>query len=166
MNNQRNSFVVTRFYSFLFLLFLVFSGCKPYSSGIKMADFSFIDLDDKPFSPQHLRAEKPTAMLFFNPTCEHCQDEADSLTRRAADLRNVNIVWVAVAGKAEMKTFDSTYHLTFNEMKIVRDTAKKAGKLFGVKDVPSILLFDAQRNLVAKYAGTLNASKILSELGQ
>lgn len=166
MTNQRRVFIVATFCFFLFLFFSAFLGCKSYSSGLKMAEFSFIDLDDKPFTQQDLRQEKPTAMLFFNPTCEHCQDEADSLTRRAADLRGVNIVWVAVAGKSEMKTFDSTYHLTFNEMKIVRDTAKKAGKLFGVKDVPSILLFDAQRNLVAKYAGTLNASKILSELGQ
>ncbi len=149
----------------LLLPFFVILSCKSSSSGIKMSDFAFIDMDDKPYTQQDLRKEQPTVMLFFNPDCDHCQSEADSMTKRAKDFQHVNVLWIAVADKPEMYSFDSTYHLTFNAMTMLRDTGKKAGKLFGIKDVPSIILFDENKEVINKYAGTISADRILKELG-
>jgi thiol-disulfide isomerase/thioredoxin len=131
-----------------------------------MPDFTFIDMDDKPYTQHDLPKERPTVMLFFNPDCDHCQSEADSLTKRAKDFQHVNILWIAVSDKAEMHRFDSTYHLTFNAMTMLRDTGKKAGKWFAVKDVPSIILFDKNSEIINKYAGTISANRILEEIGE
>ncbi len=146
------------------LSILLILACKPQSTGVLMSDFTFRDMQDKPFSQNDISRDKPTIMIFFNPTCDHCQSEADSMTHRAKDFEKINVIWVAAAAKPAMKTFDSTYHIAANNMKLLRDTAKTAGKLFNIKDVPSILFFDKNHQLLSKYGGTVRIDKMLKEV--
>ncbi len=150
---------LTFIFSLLFIL-----ACKTKQTGVMMSDFTFVDMQDKPFSQNDLSKEKPTIMIFFNPTCDHCEVEASSMVQRANEFKNINVTWVAVAEKPAMKTFDSTYQLSKNNMILLRDTAKSAGKLFNIKDVPSILFFDETHQLLSKYAGTLRIDKMLEEV--
>jgi thiol-disulfide isomerase/thioredoxin len=133
-----------------------------------MPDFAFLQLNGNVFSRDDITknkgAAKATLFIFFNPDCDHCQAEADSMQHYLPQFAPHRIVWVAVADADKMQDFDSKYHLSQNGMILVRDIDKRAGKWFAIKDVPTSCVYNKDAELVAKITGSASAKVLLKAL--
>ena len=129
-----------------------------------MPDFAFLQLNGNVYSRDEVRTDKATLFIFFNPGCDHCQAEADSMQRYMPQFAQHRVVWVAVADVDKMQDFDKQNHLSQNGMILVRDIDKRAGKWFGIKDVPSSCVYNKDAELVARITGTADAKTLLKAL--
>ena len=92
--------------------------------------------------PQHLTKtlNKATLLLYFSPTCPHCQSVAPELNALAVELADqADLVGVASGSSSEddVRSFVHTYKVRY---RIVRDTAGDIGTAMGIRSTPSALL--------------------------
>ncbi len=96
------------------------------------------------------------AVFYFDPDCEHCQAEAQALSRQVKAFENTKLWWLSVASLAKLRAFERKYALQkiFGQnLKIAQLSNEQADKVFGFRVVPTILIYDSQQKLVKKYVG-------------
>jgi peroxiredoxin len=137
-------------------------GCRKV--GVKMPQFSFQTLDDKPFTTADVNASHANIFVFFHPTCEHCQNEARDLIKHRKGLSAARVYFISKATKNELLSFDSTYQITQNGFFMLADTQNKAGKWFGVSDTPTTFVYDTYKELVVKHVNMVAAETLIEEI--
>jgi thiol-disulfide isomerase/thioredoxin len=89
--------------------------------------------------PDTLTVARPTVLVYFSPTCPHCQHaapEIEALSKRIA--KDADLVWVASgqARQGEVDEFAKTYHLT---SRVVHDENGSIVEAIGARSTPSAL---------------------------
>ena len=147
------------------LLGLSILGACKHTPQPNMPDFAFLQLNaNNVYSRDEVKNDKSTLFIFFNPDCDHCQAEAASMKLYKKEFAQHRIIWVAVSDEDKMNTFDDTYQLSAQGMILLRDVDKKAAKWFAVKDVPTMMVYNKDAELVAKYSGAADAKQLLKDL--
>jgi thioredoxin-related protein len=109
-----------------------------------------------------LKENTPSVFIAFHPECEHCQYEAKSINERKTDLANVNIVMFTVANDSTTKAFSKQYGLdSFKNVHVIADTTKELERFFNVKSIPSIFIYNAQKQLVKEFKGETKIEAII-----
>ncbi|MCB9681992.1 MAG: redoxin domain-containing protein [Alphaproteobacteria bacterium] len=86
------------------------------------------------------RIHGPTLLVYFSPTCPHCQHVAPELAAlAAARAGSLTLLGVAVGSSnpADVKAFRKTYGWTFD---VITDTDHAIGSAMGATGTPSALL--------------------------
>jgi thioredoxin-related protein len=74
----------------------------------------------------------------------------------------VNIVMFTVANDSMTKDFSKQYGLdSFKNVHVIADTTKELERFFNVKSIPSIFIYNAQKQLVKRYNGETKIEAIL-----
>lgn len=127
--------------------------------------FSFHDATGKVIDNNALQKSTPSVFIAFHPDCEHCQYEAKSINERHTDLTHVNIVMFSVANDSITKAFSKQYGLdSLKNVHVLSDTTKAMEKLFDVKGIPTIVIYNAQNQLIKRYNGETKIEAILKVL--
>lgn len=127
--------------------------------------FQFMGLDSVTFGSAQLSVGQPAVIIYFNPDCEHCQYEAraicDSLHRFAA----VNVLLVSDEPLERLRQFAKEYDLAnLPNIHILYDRDGRFKDLFGTSMVPSIFIYNRQRQLVKHFKGETKIDAILKYL--
>jgi thioredoxin-related protein len=113
-----------------------------------------------------LKENTPSVFIAFHPECEHCQYEAKSINERRTNLARVNIVMFTVANDSLTKVFSKQYGLdSLKNVHVIADTTREMERLFDVKTIPTIFIYNAQNLLVKRYNGETKIEAILKILG-
>jgi thioredoxin-related protein len=109
-----------------------------------------------------LKENTPSVFIAFHPECEHCQYEAKSINERKADLANVNIVMFTVANDSMTRVFSKQYGLdSLKNVHVTADTTKELERLFNVKSIPSIFIYNTQKQLIKEFKGETKIEAII-----
>ncbi|WP_428655087.1 TlpA family protein disulfide reductase [Runella sp.] len=109
---------------------------------------------------------KPIVIFYFDPHCEHCQNEANALKKQANAFENVTLLWLSTERLWVLREFEQKYGLqkTIPSLKIAHISPQDADKQFGFRTVPTILMYDTEGNLTKKYVGETKIEAILKHL--
>lgn len=111
---------------------------------------------------KELRKNTPSVFIAFHPECEHCQYEAKDIHERHTDLENVNVVMFTVAKDSMTKAFSKQYGLdSLKNVHVIADTTREMEKIFDVKTIPTVFIYNAQNQLVKRYNGETKIEAIL-----
>lgn len=100
--------------------------------------------------------------IAFNPDCEHCQYEAKSINERKRDFAVTNIVMFTEANDSLVKSFSKQYGLdSLKNVQVISDTTQKMDKVFEVKQIPTILIYNKNNELVKRYNGETKIDAII-----
>ncbi|MEM9721883.1 MAG: redoxin domain-containing protein [Bacteroidota bacterium] len=142
-----------KFFQKLFLplvtFFLTFSGVQAQQS---LPQFSFSDLDGKAFTYAQLRSDIPTIVFFFDPYCEHCQQQATWMKEAKNELTNVQQIWVTTEEPIAARDFGEKYlGGDWDNVHILIDKQFLFDGYFGYSQIPSIYLYNNQGQQVKAF---------------
>jgi len=109
---------------------------------------------------------KPTIIFYFDPHCEHCQNEAKELKKQAQIFQDVRLLWLSTERLWVLRAFEKEYELqkAFSSLTIAQISPQDADKQFGFRTVPTILIYDDQGNLAKKYVGETKMEAIVKHI--
>jgi peroxiredoxin len=113
--------------------------------------FTFYKLDKTPFTNSNLIAGKKKLFVFFDITCEHCQQVITSLNKRIDQCNNVSVYLVTLNNKIEINNFLNQYgkKLTITKnVTILQDSKNQFITIFGPLKYPSVFLYSEEQKLI------------------
>ena len=117
-----------------------------------LPQFSFSDLDGKTFTSAQLRSDIPTIVFFFDPYCEHCQQQATWMKEAKNQLTNVQQVWVTTEEPISARDFGKKYlGEGWDNVHILIDKQFLFDGYFGYSEIPSIYLYNNQGQRVKAF---------------
>lgn len=117
------------------------------------------------FAKTDLPKKKPVMLILFNPHCEHCQQEAEELTKQMENFKKVHIVMATTAPLDEMKAFLQKYGLSaFDNLTVGRDTGFFLPVFFDIHNLPFHAFFNKKLELISVFSGSMTVEKSLAEL--
>jgi hypothetical protein len=81
--------------------------------GIKeLPHFTLLSLDSSHIlKSEEIPAGRPCVFFYFDPTCEHCQKQTESIISHRQEFQNVRFYFLSVASQKEIDSFYRYYHL-------------------------------------------------------
>ena len=132
----------------------------------KLPAFSFRDLNDKDFTEKDLSSTYTSILvIYFNTTCDHCQYEAQEIYKNKEKFSKTQILFVSDEPTKDLQAFQTKYKLAeLPNLSVLEDKNKVFGKSFGVTSIPSIFIYDADKNLKKHLQGSIKIELILKTL--
>jgi thiol-disulfide isomerase/thioredoxin len=112
-----------------------------------------------------LQTNTSSVVIAFHPECEHCQYEAKSINEKQKDLANTNIVLFTSANDSLTNAFSKTYGLdSLKNVHVLSDSANTLRQLFAIKTMPTVIIYNAQNQLIKRYNGETKIEAILKHI--
>jgi peroxiredoxin len=112
-----------------------------------------------------LKLNTPSVFIAFHPECEHCQYEAKGINNKQEVLKNTNIVLFTSANDSLTSIFSHKYGLdSLKNVHVLSDKTNEMYHQFGIKIIPTILIYNAEANLLKQYKGETKIDAILKTL--
>jgi len=134
-------------------------------------NFIFFNLNKTPFTDRNLAVGKEMLFVFFDVTCDHCQNTIKALNTRIKECKKISIYLITLDDKAQINKFLSQYGKNLGSEKnvtILQDLKNQFITQFGPRKYPSVFLYSAEKNLILyddedqnleKFFKIINASK-------
>ena len=107
--------------------------------------FSLPSVDGKIITHYDLPLNKPVIVFYFDPGCEHCQQEGEWINESKKELENVTIVFVAYAEAGAVAEYRDKYvGGGDSNMFFLMDPKFQFDKIFGYSESPTIHIYNAQ----------------------
>src|SRR4051812_23908513 len=89
-----------------------FDTIPPYQKdSLHIPHFTVLKTDSTYTNDQKIPDNKPVVIIYFSPTCGHCQITADEFSKRMQDMKDIYFVWVSYYPLPEIKDFAKKFNL-------------------------------------------------------
>jgi peroxiredoxin len=160
--------MTTRFFSVAAALTFGFYAAAAQNTPAKLQDFKFYDSAGKVFGKSGLMPNQPLLVFYFNPDCDHCQQQAKWVHEGLAKIKakNAQMMWVSDAEINDIVAFRKNYFPSNIgvPMFFVQDKDMKIDDWFGYSEVPTILVYDREGNFVVKFKKETAVDELVKHL--
>lgn len=105
---------------------------------------------------------QPTVLIYFDPDCDHCQQEARAYRSAMASLGKTRVLWLASVPQPVLQRFVRNYGLA--PAQVLYLDQELAYRRFGFTTVPDIMVYGADGNLARRFKGQTSFSQIKAAL--
>ena len=131
----------------------------------QLPDFTLSDVEGNSHSLKKLAENKATLLVYFNSTCEICQMELSSMSKRIKEFEAYNLIFVTVESPEEITGFITELQMESRKnVHFLVDSEMEVAGYYGVKGVPALFIYDSTGNLVDSYTGPMKVDLILDKL--
>ena len=121
--------------------------------------------DSTSFTRNDLDKKKSTIFFIFSPDCGHCQMETAAIIKDIKKFKNTHILMVTHFPYEEMIRFYKQFKIAnYPQLIMARDTKYFFPVFFGVKNFPSIFVYDKKGNFKKAFEGDVKVDDIIKEL--
>jgi peroxiredoxin len=159
----------------LFLFFSFFTTISaqdtiqaPYKKFPSYPPVKLLNTDSTSFyTKDDLPKKKKVMLVLFNPQCEHCQHEAETLTNNLDKFKKIHIVMATTAPIHEMVEFAHKYKLA-EQTNIVfaQDTHYFLLSFYNLRNLPFHAFYGKNKELITVAEGSMTLEKIMTALGK
>jgi thiol-disulfide isomerase/thioredoxin len=149
MESQNITSVSHFFYRLVFFAFFQMIFWNGYSQPLfrklpEFPSFRLISSVGAPFSSTEiLKKGKPSVIIYFSPTCHHCQKQTEDLTANMKSFKDVQFLFVTSYPFEDSKSFLNEYAIEkFTNIKFGYDSTFSMGSFFELKTLPGIFIYD------------------------
>ncbi len=108
----------------------------------------------------------PTVIIYFSPTCSHCQHQAEEITASMKQFEGVNFLFVSSYTMEDINQYVSAYGLNhFSNITVGQDAPFNMGRFFELKSLPGIFVYDKKGKLTASFDTNLKADVLAKAIG-
>ena len=131
-----------------------------------MPDIQAMDMDGNEIVLKNkLDPSKRTAILFFHPDCEFCQQEIKGIINRNSECRDVQWVFFTMAQPEEISSFLEEYPLNdIPDSFLIREDWPNVYKQLSLSNPPELIVYDEQGKLMVHHKGATSIKTIVEEL--
>lgn len=124
-------------------------GRKDRGKTEKMPEFTYFTLDGKEFTKKDLNKESDYLFVYFNPLCELCHMETETLIENIEFFEDIQIVMVSPSDVSEISQFIENYSLkNYPQMTVLHDKNDTFYKEFGAIGYPNLFAYDRDLELI------------------
>jgi len=117
------------------------------------------------FSNSNLRKGVPVIFIYFNSECDLCQVEAKDLVKNIREFKDVQLVFVSFERVSQIVMFKMTYSFDiYDNVVFLCDYKKTFSETFGVRILPSSIIYDKKGKLVCRNNGAVKVEYLLKVL--
>jgi thioredoxin-related protein len=135
----------------------------PYKRFPTVPPFNLLQPDSTTFTKDSLQKGKPVLLMYFSPTCDHCQHQVKDMISQSDSFKDIQIILATYSPMNELVDFINTYALTrFAELKAGRDTRYMLQPFYKISGLPYQALYDKSGNLMTTFEGNVKVDHVLS----
>jgi thiol-disulfide isomerase/thioredoxin len=134
----------------------------PFKRFPTLPPFNLLGADSTRLTKDSLQKNKQTLIMYFSPTCEHCQHQMEDMIKYAEDLKDIQIIMATYSPMNELTDFINQYTLNrFPNIRTGRDTQYMLQPFYKIAGLPYQALYDASGNLITTFEGNVKIEKLL-----
>lgn len=149
--------------NYLIILFFLFTGSTTiaqvanggitYKNFTSLPAYTLLDLNSKPFMTTSVPQKgKSLVVVYFSPSCSHCQEFTSALTAQLKDFKNVQFLFVSAYPITEITSFANERGLQkMSNFKMSQDPEFKLGTFFELKEIPSVFVYGSNGKLKSNF---------------
>ena len=130
-----------------------------------MSEFKFTRTNGQAFTKANLKAGMATVVIFFDPDCDHCQQQAQWLKTDVAKLKGVNVqfLWVSTADPKPIADFEKRFFTGITQPLIyfAQDKDYAFDNYFGYSEVPNIKIYDSKGKFVKEFKKEVTIAELI-----
>ena len=105
--------------------------------------------------------------MLFNPQCDHCQHETETMVQQINQFKDVQIVMATTVSISDMIAFSKKYKLDEHKNIVVgQDTQFFLYSFFSVRNMPFHAFYNKKKELISVFEGSMQLEKITAELAK
>lgn len=125
---------------------------------------SFITPDYYPVQTDTITAPYLMA-VFYSSDCLFCQHEARELSRNSADFKNTKVLFITHQPPDSALMHRMRFRLdTIPHYISLIDTSGQSIPRFGIRSIPTTLLYNKNKELIQAFEGEINARSLLKTI--
>jgi thiol-disulfide isomerase/thioredoxin len=116
-----------------------------------------LQLDSTRISFQKLFIKnKPTVLIFFNPDCDHCQQELENIIEHINEVKNIEFICISNRPLFLIKPFAKLLKIQkIPNVKMVSIADNALFRFYGVGSFPSMVMYNKAKIATKKYVSTI-----------
>ena len=124
--------------------------------------FTLMAIDSSSITRDNLKINRNTLLMYFSPTCDHCQVQTDSMVAEMSKLKDVQILMVAYSPLSEMKTFYEDRALAkYQNILMGYDSKYFFPPFYKMSSLPFMALYDKKGKFITSFHGNTSVNKIV-----
>ncbi len=127
----------------------------------KLPSFTFPDAEGKTLTNENFRNGRSLILFYYEPTCSHCQQQAEWVAAIMDQFNEVDLLWVAWEPTDQIENFRSQYFPQAENAYYVIDVDGVFDQLFGFSQIPTIFVYSSNDELIKKFKKETKAEKLL-----
>ena len=143
-----------------------FDTIPPYQKdSLHIPEFTVLKTDSSYTNDKIIPKDKPVVIIYFSPSCGHCQLTADEFSKKMQDMKDIYFVWVSYYPLPEIKEFAKNFNLQqFNNITIGRDEGYTIPSYYRVKFTPFMAIYNKEHHLIKTYQQGTDADTLIKLL--
>ena len=143
-----------------------FDTIPPYQKdSLHIPEFTVLRTDSSYTNDKIIPKDKPVVIIYFSPSCGHCQLTADEFSKKMQDMKDIYFVWVSYYPLPEIKEFAKNFNLQqFNNITIGRDPNYTIPSYYRVKFTPFMAIYNKEHHLIKTYQQGTDADTLIKLL--
>ena len=108
---------------------------------------------------------KHYVFVFYSPGCMFCEHEATDLSRNRAEFRDSKVLFITQEPVDSAMAYSIRHNLmTAGNFHVLADTTYTVLPQFGIRTIPTTLIYNEDREFVTSFEGEVNARRILKAI--
>lgn len=105
----------------------------------------------------------PTLIMFFSPSCDHCQKQWAEMVKYKEQLKDIQIIMATYQPFEEMVEFYEKEHIAakWPNIRLGRDVNYKLVPFFAMRAIPYQALYDRNGKLLTTFESNVDIQKML-----
>lgn len=136
----------------------------PYKRFPTVPPISLLQADSSMLTKDQLK-KGPVLLMYFSPSCDHCQHQMTDMLKRKEDFKHIQLVLATYQPFEEMVEFIQTYELAkYPNIKVGRDEKFVLPPFYHIQSLPYLALYDKKGALVTTWQGNVPVDTVLKAL--
>ena len=156
--------------SFFLLSVAILMGChhatenKAMAGIKKMPRFKILSIDSATcLNSENIPAGKASVFFYFDPECEHCQKETDSIIKNKEKLKNVQFYFLSNSTPKEVSNFYNYYGLAgLKNVFVGIDYEYSFFNVFLPPSIPYMAIYNSDKRLSKVYYGAADIASLIA----
>lgn len=112
-----------------------------------------------------LTENQPVVLVFFNSTCDHCQEFARELIMKKRLLQNVSIIMLSAESLKIVHDFYVSNSLSeIKNLVVGKDHLAKGQQLFGFESYPFCVVYNEKRQFIRSFQRNFNVDSLITSI--
>lgn len=136
----------------------------PYKRFPTIPPISLLQADSSILTKAQLKKD-PVIVMFFSPSCDHCQHQIKDMLKRMDEFKQTQFVLATYQPFEEMVQFIKEYEIArYPNIKVGRDTKFTLPPFYHIQSLPYLALYNKKGNLVNTWQGNVEVDVLLKAL--
>jgi thioredoxin-related protein len=123
---------------------------------------NLVQVDSTLLTKENLKKHQATMIMYFSPSCEHCQHQMEDIAKHMSELKKIQIIMVTYQPWDEMVTFYKNYKIaSYPNIKMGRDAKFTLPPFYHINSLPFMALYDKKGTFITSFEGNVKIEKLL-----